>query len=473
MDFTRTFRLPKYQNFVFALVIYLAANPSSFAVSSDALVLEQDYQNLTARIFNVLSKKLSECQGKVSTLQALSEKLKQLTEQSRYVTGICLLQNHKEVLKENIDSKEIFFIFSYLLEHNYLSLAEKLFAHAKEEGDKSLISNISFLFGRYYVEHQDWGKVLKFTKGIYNDLTFENANLARLYNGIALQKLKKHRKAVKTYIKVPEHSAYYPVARLNIATAYIRQDWWTDAHIKINDVIKNNKIKTNNEMVNRLYMVLGYSLLNKEFYRDAREAFRNIEIDSRYFNKALLGISLAAINQQDYVGALNAINILRKKKAIDLSVDESHLLLPYIYEKLNQNITASASYSDALKYYQSRIDNVKAIKTANQQPFKLFNKFKKDRPLEINDNIIEYSRHFTEILTGNTGRLNKLANQLAQIKNNSLINEFKQVKSQHNKYLNKTLDKIYDARIAYLNSYMNQARFGLARLFDNSSSAKN
>jgi len=134
MDFTRTFRLPKYQNFVFALVICLAANPSAFAVSSDAIALEKDYQNLSTRIFTVLSKRLPECQGQLSTLQALSAKLKKLPEQSRYVTGICLLQKHKQVLKDNIDSKKIFYIFRYLLDYNYLSLAKKLFAHAKEDG---------------------------------------------------------------------------------------------------------------------------------------------------------------------------------------------------------------------------------------------------------------------------------------------------------------------------------------------------
>lgn len=273
------------------------------------------------------------------------------------------------------------------------------------------------------------------------------------------------------YSQIAKTSKYYPIARLNIATAYIRQDWWTDAHIEINNILNHKEIKTNKEMVNRLYLVLGYSLLRKEFYRDSREAFRNIEIDSKYFNKALLGISLTATNQEDYIGALNAINILKEKQSFDLSVDESHLLLPYIYEKLEQNLTASASYTDAQSYYQSRINNINTIK--NKTDISAEKILRNNSQLVIENNVIDFSKHFPISFLENTARLNKLSKFKSNIKNKKIISQLNIIKDKHHQLLTKIVSVIFDNRLTYLNSYMNQARFGLARLFDNSNTASN
>ena len=88
--------------------------------------------------------------------------------------------------------------------------------------------------------------------------------------------LKKHRQAIENYNKVPASSEYYVYAQLNSAIANIRQGWWTDAQTTINDVIKNTHIDNSNELTNRLYLTLGYLLLQKEYFRDARNAFMKI-----------------------------------------------------------------------------------------------------------------------------------------------------------------------------------------------------
>ena len=367
--------------------------------------------------------------------------------------------------------------FRFLLDNNNLLVANKLYTHAKNEADKSLISNISFIYAGYYLKRKKWKKVLQYTEDTYTDLSDDDANLARLYTGIAMQKVKQHRRAVNIYSKIPQQSKYYPAARLNIATAYIRQDWWTDAHIKINEILKpkqkNNKIKVDREMISRLYLILGYSLLNKEFYRDSREAFRNIEINSQYFNKALLGIALTATNQEDYIGALNAINILKAKKTFDLSVDESHLLLPYIYEKLNQNMTASASYSDAQKYYQERIKNVSALKNNAQNNIDIKKILANNNHVNIKNNIINFSNNIPVSFLENISRIDELSNYSSQYNNMKLKNDFSRLKNKHKKLLSEIFSELIEQRLTYLNSYMNQSRFGLARLFDNSNTASN
>ena len=359
MDFKRIHSPAKY--LIFALCFFV--NPVYASISeAEIQSLDNDFQKVSNQLYTSLASNLSECRNRSKSLKQLNLQIEQLKIQNKSIIAVCLIKKNFSLIKNNIDSKEVFPIFQFLLDNNNIKLANTLYITAKNESDNSLVSSISFKYARYYVKRKKWKKVLRYVKGIYNDLSAEDANLARLFTGIALQKTKKHRIAVKLYSDIPKTSQYYPAARLNIATAYIRQDWWTDAHIKLNEILENKKFKTHNEMINRLYLVLGYSLLRKEFYRDSREAFRNIELDSMYFNKALLGIVLTATSQEDYISALNAINILTKKTSYDLSVDESHLLLPYIYEKLNQDLTASASYTKAQSYYQERIKNLTKVK---------------------------------------------------------------------------------------------------------------
>lgn len=469
MDFKHIFTSRKCHIILLGFLINLTISPSSFAISNAEIkTLEEDFQQITNQFYTSLSKNLYECRSRTRSLKRLNQQLNKLSQKNKNVIGICLIQSHIPLIEENIDSKETFPIFQFLLNNNNLLIANRLYVKARSDGDQSLVSNISFIYARYYLKRKEWKKVLKYIEGTYNDLTAEDGNLARLSTGIALQKLKKHRTAVKIYAKIPQQSKYYSAARLNIATAYIRQDWWTDAHTKINEILSSKKIKTNSEMINRLYLVLGYSLLRKEFYRDSREAFRNIELDSIYFNKALLGIALTATNQEDYISALNAINILKSKQTFDLSVDESHLLLPYTYEKLNQNMTASASYTDAQKYYQERIKNITAIKNKKQYDIRAADILNNNNFLNLDNNIINFSNHYPVSFLENSSQLNMLSKYTNHINNKKLLKKYTTLKTKHNNSLSRMIGDVFDKRLTYLNSYMNQSKFGLARLFDNS-----
>ena len=478
MDFKRTFTPQNYMIFVLGALLNLATSTLCFAISAEeANTLEKDYQSISNKMYGLLSRSISECKIKFTSINKLNNQIQNLSAENKNAIGQCLIKNNLTLIKNNVDNKNIFPIFKFLLDNNNTLVANKLYQHAENEGDKPLLSNFSFIYARYYLKRGTWNKVLEYTKDTYNDLAFEDSNLARLYTGISLQKTKQHRKALSIYTKIPETSKYYPAARLNIATAYIRQDWWTDAHINIDKILKPNKnnssIKADREMINRLYLVLGYSLLNKEFYRDSREAFRNIEIDSQYFNRALLGIVLTAANQEDYIGALNAINILKTKKDIDLSVDESHLLLPYVYEKLNQSMTASASYSDAQKYYQKRIETVSELKKDVKNNFNAKKLLTNKNYYKTNNNVIYYSGKLPIEFVENSLRLAKLSIYANKINNNNIKNNLSSLNHKHEKLLSETFERLFEQRLSYLDSYMNQSRFGLARLFDNSNTVSN
>lgn len=469
MDFKHIYTYLKFHLLVPACLLNLVFSTPVNAISDKQLSqLEQDFQRVSSKIYTSLAKNVRECQARSYTMQQLNTKLNNLAQQGKQVIGLCVINNHLELISKHIDSKEIFPVFQFLLDNNHVSIANKLYRQAKDEGDQSLVSNISFIYARYFLKRKNWQQVLKYTKGIYSDLTVDDANLGRLYTGISLQHLKKHRTAVKVYSKIPPESRYYPAARLNIATAYIRQDWWTDAHNNINEILNSKKIKANREMINRLYLVLGYSLLRKEFYRDSREAFRNIEIDSVYFNKALLGIALTATNQEDYVSALNAINILKSSNYYDLAVDESHLLLPYTYEKLSQNMTASASYTDAKKYYETRIKDLNELISKKQYTVNAENILKNNNKIIIDKNTIYFTDYYPISFLENHAQINQIYRYSSDINNKKLKNSLSKIKTEYDTALSNMISDSLNIRKKYLNSYMNQSRYGLARLFDNS-----
>jgi len=182
---------------------------------------------------------------------------------------------------------------------------------------------------------------------------------------------------------------------------------------------------------------------------------------------------LTTTNQEDYISALNAINILTKKKTYDLSVDESHLLLPYIYEKLNQNMTASASYTDAQAYYRERIKNIKSITNEEQHSINALNILNNNNQLNIKNNIVDFSKYFAVSFLENSSRLDELSKYMFHAKSVKLTKKHQSLKEKYNKSLLKIVSVIFKDRLTYLESYMNQSRFGLARLFDNSNTTQN
>lgn len=440
-------------------------------VIADINTLEKQLHEVSVDAYSVLALEVSECQHRAQSLKELNKLLDQYRNQKKQVIGVCVIQNNVSLIKNNIDSKEIFSIFDYLLENDHLKLANTLFTVAKRDGDKSLVSNIAFIYAKYYEQRKDWSKVIQLVANNYNDLSFEDANYARLMVGTALQRTKSHRKAVDLYLKIPEKSVYYAVARLNIATAYLRQDWWTDAHIKINELINNKKIKIPAEMVNRLYLVLGYSLLQKEYYRDSREAFRNVEINSQYSNKALLGIALTATNQEDFISALNAINILKNKSGFDLVVDESYLLLPYIHEKLKQNLAASASYTAAQDYYKKRISDINMI-IEKRSISSDISEFIKNDNLTIDNNYINYSEDYPESFLKNYSTIKDLLHFIQNTNNTKIKNIIRTLNKKYDDLGEKIINSLLSKRLLRLNNYMNQSRYGMARLIDSSNTEK-
>lgn len=426
--------------------------------------LDSEFRKISTSYYKSAAGTSTDKRHRFNSISKLHARIKELASSADDISAIQLLYQNKALVFDNVDDRAVFTFIELLLRNNEWNMAKELFSTIRDEGDKSLLATTNFMFAQYYADRHEWQNANNLLNDIFSELPNNDAAYAYLLKGVALQNLKRHRKAIKYYKKIPISSRYYREAQLNIAVASIRQGWWTDANLIIKKVTENTSDGvSHNETINRLHLVLGYALLQREYYRNARDEFRKITVDSRYANRALLGLGLTAANQEDYVGGLNALSILKEKNTYDLSVDESYLLLPYVYDKLKQSVTVSTSYTEAMTHYNNRLNSLQEI-VIRHTPFSSQQYDDTTSTLVIGNNRLDYAQEYPESFIKNY----RLLLQLSTVVKNGLTSKHLLVLlGKYDRTYQKIVNALVEERITYLKSYLNQSRYGLAKFFDN------
>ncbi|NQY50945.1 MAG: hypothetical protein HRT50_17965, partial [Colwellia sp.] len=228
--------------------------------------------------------------------------------------------------------------------------------------------------------------------------------------------------------------------------------------------------------LNRLYITLGYSLLNQAYYRNARKTFQLVGLSSRYSNQALLGIALTAAYQDDFLGALNASRFLKEKQQDDLPIDEAFLLMPFFYEKSQQLATASLGYSQAASYYQDKISTLTQLIDAPinlaSHPIELSNGISNGVSMTINNKHIDLSANYPSYFFTQRQNVGQLKSWQTKLNNPKLSQDLSSIIQAYDVLTVKMAKSIMHNRVAQLSSYLNQSRYGLARLYDNNTVAQ-
>lgn len=433
-------------------------------LSAELTALDNRFREFSSHFYSALNR--ADKPPKIDNMGLLTGKIDYYRSQNQALNATATILNNLALVEKNIDTTPIINICAVLLETNEWNTAAQLYNKLKKQGDKSLVSNVSFSFAKYHFARNQWKETIALVESIRSDLPPEDFHHALLMHGIALQHLQKHRIALKEYEKIPPSSRYYAAARLNMAVANIRQDWWTDAHIIINDLLNKKGQKLENELTDRLYTVLGYSLLQQQYFRNSRDAFRNVSLNGKYTNQALLGLALTAAYQEDYVGALNAVNILRDKKTRDLAVDEANLLLPYFYEKLKQPTTANTGYLEAIKYYEGRTQNIRLALSKDSDTLIKKVVATDSSTISVNDEIVELGDNLPKFIFDNIRLLARFQPDMDRLGDPALRREYETVNNSYQNILRKTTQTVLDEKISHLTHYMNQSRYGLARMQD-------
>jgi len=444
------------------LLLACTTNASSAEQSNlmaELQALDEAYRDLSKRFYTLESIAIKTI---IDDPDVLSAQVSELIDANDQSAAIKLLYAHKDLILDNFDHPALTQFVDLLLQQNEWHLADELREIILQQNDRALLSAIQFSFARYHAKRKEWPAVVNMLQENIAELSAEQQAQAYLLYGTALQHLKQHRKATAQYAKITPASPLFLYAQLNATIASIRQGWVSEAQGRVNEIIAQSLQQSDQELTQRLYLILGYALLQREYYRDARQAFGQINQQSRYANRALLGLGLAASSQGDYIGGLNALNSLKEKNEIDLSVDESYLIIPYIYEKIQRESIVSTSYSEAMNHYQQRIDNLNQLLTTDIR-FSQVRFVQPDAALEVNDTRLAYGQHFPAYFMENYDRLEALK---AGARSAQIAQEIDELSAAYESMLHRVVADLLALRIKQLQNYLNQSRFGLARLYD-------
>ncbi|TYK65449.1 tetratricopeptide repeat protein [Colwellia echini] len=415
-----------------------------------------------------------------NSIAELSTAVENENNNNQSVKSVALILRNAFLLTRDYDKPQVISLVKTVLDNNALINAKILITQINEQGDDRINTQLNYLLADFYFQREQWAQAVTYLENDLGHLPQEQYNHALLMQGIALQKQSKHRLSMTTYEKIPNTSTYYTAAQLNIALANLRQGWWTEGHQIISELLEahNALPQVPEKTLNRLYITLGYSLLNQAYYRNARKAFQSVGVSSRYSNQALLGIALTAAHQDDYIGALNTTRVLKAKEEDDLPVDEAYLLMPFFYEKSEQFDTASLGYSQAASFYQTKIfvlnSLIKSPINFNLHPIDLAN----GANLHIDDtriNFLSLYPKYTFIQRNNAEQFQAFIENSNETlpDRKKLIQGIDELNKQYNLLADKMASHLISIRVSHLQSYLNQSRYGLARLFDNNTDKNN
>jgi len=434
---------------------------------SQLATIDKAHQVFVKSFYSQLAKTPLLKSASFSTIEALLQAVKNEQNNNTQIKATALIIRNKSLLTRYYDSPETITLLGLLLDNNALDSVKKLMETIKRQGDDNVNGQLDYLLADFYFQRKDWQAVLGYLDDNISDLPLAEYHHALLIKGIALQRQGEHALSIKFYQKIPKSTQDYTAAQFNIALANIRQGWWTDGHHIISQLLTEQQTATQEQALNRLYITLGYSLLNQAYYRNARKTFQLVGLNSHYSNQALLGIALTAAHQDDYIGALNASRFLKEKQQDDLPIDEAFLLMPFFYEKSQQLATASLGYSQAASYYQNKILSLNKLIQSSidlaSYPIEQTNTVS----MNINKTHINFSANYPNYFFTQREHIKQFKHWQKQLDNNKLTKNLSVLSQQYNELTVKMAKSIMQNRVAQLSSYLNQTRYGLARLYDN------
>lgn len=459
-------RLHRCMQFLLVSAFCLASYSHGASSASSKGVISQGsspsvdalFATATSAVYQDLARE-QDTAGKATNLEQIINLSEEAIRNNDPASALMTIARNMPAIGQQINSPKVQEISALALSLHGTAIAQSLLTIAKDQGDNFSEARMTFELARYHADEAHWNEAVSLLKkpAIVESLAKEDAAEANLIIGTALQQQRKHREAMTYYEKIKSDSAHYRLAQLNLATANIRQDWWTDAQVAIQNALKINKSKKD-EFDFRLYTVLGFSQIQYGFYRDARESFRNVTLTSKNANRALLGLGVAALHQEDFIGALNAFNHLRDKQENDISVAESYLLGAFALRQIGQHEAAMARYQEAVAYYEQLVakQTIAASDLAN-------------KPLNLQSTMAVLIRPESQ----NNKRLRQLFEKihlidslLAKPLSSSRVSALTNSKAALEKSYRNVAQKMLLREQETIQSYLSQSKFGLATLYD-------
>lgn len=293
-------------------------------------------------------------------------------------------------------------LYDFFQEKYFSSITDLMVAQKKQTNETQQIDSELLLGGLYlsYDLHAQAGKVLeqlvqaeipaetrdrawfnlaklRYRRGFYPEaeqaLTqiqdslpdFRQAERLNLLANIYLDQ-QQYDKAAATLTEFTGDSSWQAYAQFNLGVALVKLGKLEEG---IEQLTLVGKMKpSSSELValrDKANLALGYAHLKHKQPEEAGKAFNRIRLNGPLSNQALLGVGWAWNMQAQYNMALLPWIELKSRSAFDPAVQESHLAIPYNFEKIAKPNLALIYYTGATKSYEAqlrKLDNIsKAI----------------------------------------------------------------------------------------------------------------
>jgi hypothetical protein len=179
----------------------------------------------------------------------------------------------------------------------------------------------------------------------------------------------KNKEAIEVLRKFRGDSEWEAYAKFNLGVALVKSGQLDDGIELLNEVGDLNPAKISHELNalrDKANLALGFAYLRGNRPKDAVTVFQRIRLTGPLSNKALLGLGWAYTSLNEYKQALNPWLELQQRVALDTSVQESMIAIPFVLEKLDKKRLAMSYYDKAIQSYTAEIKRLEGVMQAVQ-----------------------------------------------------------------------------------------------------------
>lgn len=312
------------------------------------------------------------------------------------------------------------------------------------------IAEMSYKYGRY-------DDALEYLKKIDDSLDDRSVYSALLMYGLINFEKGNYKKAKYFFSRIDKSSELYLYAKYNLALISMRSSWWSEVEEHLNDAIRNIDVKKmdakQSKIMDKIYLTIGYSQLNRKNYRLSKQSFSKISINSDIKSRALIGISMSEIG----LGNLNKAAPILKHILKNVNNDDyldALVVLPQVYQHAD-------NLQDTVNYYTSALSKMEKLKKQVADLKKKASLFSIKKISDLSNQQWAYK----EI----TKRYDSLK-QFGSLKGLQLSDYSKidRVKKKLLSYTRHLFIKSLDKKIKKIESYTTQVKYSLAVIYDSS-----
>lgn len=181
---------------------------------------------------------------------------------------------------------------------------------------------------------------------------------------------KNYPKAIEILKNFSGDSEWEAYAKFNLGVALVKAGELDEGTQLLNEVGSLDPFSISHELNalrDKANLALGFAYMRGKNPVEAQDNFQRIRLEGPLSNKALLGLGWSFAQQDKYTEALNAWLELQTRKALDTTVQESLIAIPFTVEKMNKPRLAMQYYQRAIETYTAEINQLENVMLAVQR----------------------------------------------------------------------------------------------------------